>query len=449
MKKIISIFLVAMLLVSMTLILGSAETFDRTAGVDLDGSAYMMKGNDGHPAAGAAPQAVYINKMNKAGGLADCVILTGDVCDTVGDAGSFGWWPGVVVEYSRTSYKYEVTQVLPCDGVDKSAIEVPEDGFVLLAHKWEAALDPDNTIAAAWQTTSVSNATNIALYAVGDAVAVQGLPVASIQWDFYKTTSAPTLDGIIGASEYGDAIMEINGESQFCDYRWFEANDQYATGYFYATYDDEYIYLGWDISSENHYYPVATADSGMWAVDCVQINISTINPNTMENLDHALNWLDGAGATTYMYQIGLGVNDDGVTKQTNWINASGTWEGKATRDDDAGKTVYEVKLPIANFAIEGYELSVADNNIIGVSFTINTYDTKQRVVRLRDGGGIFGSNDWSKTPVVTLKGEYVEPVESTTESESSTIPTGDGIAVVAVIAVISLFGLAVVVKKAR
>ena len=380
------------------------ETFfdiDRKEGADLNGKALMIKGDDIQANADGTKQPVYINKFNKVGSEGDTVILTGDVFTTIGKTNAdFKDFIGVVATYDMTKYRYVVTLILS-SGTDKSNTAIPKDGFVLLASTKNA---PD-TAAAAWKTSSATNKVNITKYASNDTVAVQGVSVADVKFDFYKTTKAPTLDGIIGANEYGAAIMEIKGTNPWCDYRHFEKDDQYATGKFYATYDADYLYLAWEITSEHHYYPVATKDDGMWAVDCVQINISTINPNSTENYNHFNRWSDKYSDTRYMYQMGIGVNENGETKKTNWINTPGDWQAKATRDNAAGKTIYEVKIPKTSLAIEGYELDLSDGNIIGVSFTINTHDgTKQRVMRLRDGGGIFGSNDFSKTPVVTLKG---------------------------------------------
>lgn len=445
MKKFLAIFLAALMLVSVSVLMGSAagELLDRVNGTDLDGTALMIKGDDIHAVADGSKQPVYINKMNKAGAAGDAVILTGDIFSLIGETDEdFKDFAGIVATYNRTQYRYVVTEVL-AGGADKSDVEIPADGFALLVSTGDSTDD-------AWKTKAGTNKTNIGQYKANDTVAVQGLPVADVKFDFYKTSKAPTLDGIIGVDEYGDAVMDIDGDSTFCDYRHFELNDQYATGKFYATYDADYIYLGWEIDSEHHYYPVATADSGMYEVDCVQINISTINPNSKENLEHFDGWADTFAHSKYMYQIGVGVNENGDTKTVNWINSPGAWEAKATRDDDAGKTIYEVKLPKASFAVAGYELDLTDGNVIGVSFSINTNDGKTRVMRLRDGGGIFGSNDWGKTPVVTLKGTYVEPVESKDESKGGTPGTSDmTIAVFSIIAVIAMAGTVLALKRAR
>ena len=52
------------------------------------------------------------------------------------------------------------------------------------------------------------------------------------------------------------------------------------------------------------------------------------------------------------------------------------------------------------YQIEALEAGVE----LGVSFSVNTHEGEtSRVLRLRDGGGIFGSNDFSKIPVLKLK----------------------------------------------
>jgi hypothetical protein len=90
----------------------------------------------------------------------------------------------------------------------------------------------------------------------------------------------------------------------------------------------------------------------------------------------------------------------------NWFSNNLEFEGKATRNDNTATTIYEVKIPLEAFNAEvpGYETTFEAGTELGVSFSINTSDNgTSRVVRLRDGGGIFGSNDFSKIPTVTLK----------------------------------------------
>lgn len=50
------------------------------------------------------------------------------------------------------------------------------------------------------------------------------------------------------------------------------------------------------------------------------------------------------------------------------------------------------------YQIEALEAGVE----LGVSFSVNTHEGETSRV-LRDAGGIFGSNDFSKIPVLTLK----------------------------------------------
>ncbi|HPE95874.1 MAG TPA: hypothetical protein PLT66_07410, partial [Bacillota bacterium] len=173
-----------------------------------------------------------------------------------------------------------------------------------------------------------------------------------------------------------------------------------------------YLYLAWSIASEKHSCPVAVgSETSIWQYDCAQIVISTLNPNDSKNLDNALCWSgspSGTGTTAYDWnvEIGIAVNDDGDTLLCkNWFSNNLEFEGSASRNDDTATTVYEVKIPLSalNTECPGYETTFESGTQLGVSFSINTNDGITRVVRLRDGGGIYGSNDMSKVPCITLE----------------------------------------------
>ena len=81
-------------------------------------------------------------------------------------------------------------------------------------------------------------------------------------------------------------------------------------------------------------------------------------------------------------------------------------EGSAKRDDTLGKTVYEVAIKAADIsaAFANYDVNFEKDTEFALSFSINTDDGSQKVLRLRDGGSIFGRNDYSKAPNAVLLG---------------------------------------------
>ena len=355
-------------------ILGPGNTLNRN-------TAYaVVAENDGH-ATTYDPTAVRFNQWNGEAELGDTLFLTGEGGTKLVDActGDYA---------SLEDFAIAVSDVL---GTENEELRTSD-----------------------FKRVNASNVANLRSYTVGASVELDGISAKQIHWEFESISKAPVLDGIINIGEYGDAILEFDGTSPEVDYRGFDANDKYATGAFYATYDADNLYLAWEIASEKHECPLATdAEAGqMWQYDCVQIVLGAMNPNDSRNLDSALCWSGAPGganvkAYDWTLEIGIAVNNNGDTLLCeNWFSNNLEFEGKATRNDDTATTIYEVKIPLEAFNAEvpGYETTFEAGTELGVSFSINTSDNgTSRVVRLRDGGGIFGSNDFSKIPTVTLK----------------------------------------------
>ena len=355
-------------------ILGPGNTLNRN-------TAYaVVAENDGH-ATTYDPTAVRFNQWNGEAELGDTLFLTGEGGTKLVDActGDYA---------SLEDFAIAVSDVL---GTENEELRTSD-----------------------FKRVNASNVANLRSYTVGASVELDGISAKQIHWEFESISKAPVLDGIINIGEYGDAILEFDGTSPEVDYRGFDANDKYATGAFYATYDADNLYLAWEIASEKHECSLAAdADAAqMWQYDCVQIVLGAMNPNDSRNLDSALCWSGAPGganvkAYDWTLEIGIAVNDNGDTLLCkNWFSNNLEFEGKATRNDDTATTIYEVKIPLEAFNAEvpGYETTFEAGTELGVSFSINTSDNgTSRVVRLRDGGGIFGSNDFSKIPTVTLK----------------------------------------------
>ena len=391
-------------------ILGPGNTLNRN-------TAYaVVAENDGH-ATTYDPTAVRFNQWNGEAELGDTLFLTGeggtklvDAC--TGDYASLEDFAIAVVSYDMATYRYKVTAVSAA-GEDKSSLTFPEDGFAIAVSD-VLGTENEELRTSDFKRVNASNVANLRSYTVGASVELDGISAKQIHWEFESISKAPVLDGIINIGEYGDAILEFDGTSPEVDYRGFDANDKYATGAFYATYDADNLYLAWEIASEKHECSLAAdADAAqMWQYDCVQIVLGAMNPNDSRNLDSALCWSGAPGganvkAYDWTLEIGIAVNDNGDTLLCkNWFSNNLEFEGKATRNDNTATTIYEVKIPLEAFNAEvpGYETTFEAGTELGVSFSINTSDNgTSRVVRLRDGGGIFGSNDFSKIPTVTLK----------------------------------------------
>ena len=194
----------------------------------------------------------------------------------------------------------------------------------------------------------------------------------------------------------------------------------------------------------------------MWKTDCIQINIGALSTYD----EHMLNatsqpWGTLANGYDCMIQLGISVREDGTTA----LCQNGTWmgnnkcamEGSAKRDDTLGKTVYEVAVKAADIsaAFANYDVNFEEGTEFALSFSINTDDGSQKVLRLRDGGSIFGRNDYSKAPNAVLLGAKKAPVEEPTTPDVDNPDTGDMTMVFGLVALVAMAGAVVVTKKVR
>ena len=294
---------------------------------------------------------------------------------------------------------------------------------------------------------------HLTLYAVATRLILLVFIHASSEFVFTKP-QASLLDGL-SPRRIRDPLWNINTDISLRHYN-FKADDEYCTGKFYATYDSQNLYLAWDISSEHYkYMTAATADSSMWQFDCIQLNIGALSTYD----DHMLNAITqgwSALSTGYdcMVQLGISVQEDGTTRicqNSSWFgNNSCDMTGFTKRSDSDAKTLYEfcIKLADLNEAFANYDLTFEKGTEFALSFSINNDDGTQRVIRLRDGGSIFGRNDYSKAPNAVLLGSKSAPGGDESKEEGNP-NTGDSTIVFVLIGVLSLAAGAVVLKKVR
>ena len=473
MKKFISLVLCAMLILSCVAIASAAKVDVENGLLDPAGSFMAKGGRLGHE--GSYTAKIGFNKWNADNyGCGDTVFVTrtegkttiGEAMDVANGQYNLNWWRVMVVEYDNTDGNccYKVKEIhAPGDATSdaKAALVIPEGGFAVVIHNLETFEPEDKRENIDISAMSTANCAAFDQYAVGDKVDIMGVPSPLLpEFGIYELTTAPTLDGEIRAGEYGDAVMEINPENPLCDYFMFGA-DKYATGKFYATYVGDTLYLAWDIASEHYkYLGNTTGEGNMWQTDCIQINIGALSTYD----EHMLNataqpWGTLAAGYDCMIQLGISVREDGTTA----LCQNGTWmgnnkcamEGSAKRDDTLGKTVYEVAIKSSDIsnAFANYDVNFEEGTEFALSFSINTDDGSQKVLRLRDGGSIFGRNDYSKAPNAVLLGAKQTPPETsepaTEPTEPTTPNTGDSTMVFALIALVAMAGAVVVTKKAR
>ena len=270
-------------------------------------------------------------------------------------------------------------------------LEVPDDGFAVAAHKSQDVYVKRLESLEEKKTT----------------VFPHGLHLSALDYTVKKATASPTIDGNFNESEWSAyRIDDVDAENDLWSYDQFDKNDYYATGRYYVTYDDEYLYLCVVVSSPYHYCPIAKDKANdMWQYECIQVKVSAEAPDgdyILENFDHVSN--NKAVNEGVLHAYGFAANDQNETcfYETGKIT---TFPGIAgcSRDDSAQQTVYEVGFPWSEL-----ELTPEAGLRLGLSFSINSTNAEDftkgvfKNIIYRCGGGVIGRNDWSKIPVITL-----------------------------------------------
>lgn len=303
----------------------------------------------------------------------------------------------LVATYDHSEFGYKKTAFYPVGADDKKkATKIPADGFVVVVSKA--------------QETEIAHLGNIE---DTHKFHVHGIQVTEIAIDLAKTKKAPTIDGNISSSEYGKAKWVVNEKNVLWDYSQFEKDNYYATAEIYMTYDDTNLYLGVIVDSPFHYNPVEQSNaSSMYQYECIQVNLSSEDPTgsyMSEHFDHVL--VGTAVNEGVVRQYGFAANDNKDTVSVVWMGIDKTFTGETVclRDDTLEKTFYEVSIPWSELGSTDKPFDVKKAKTVGVSVSINSTNKEDidagrwKNIKLRDGGGIIGRNDFSKMARVNLK----------------------------------------------
>ena len=339
------------------------------------------------------PTSLMLSKVNSSD------IVAGDIAAFTSDYGSdieaddqdYADFAVVVFEYDHEIFSY-VKKSFAKVGEADDGIKIPQDGYVVAIHKTYE--DKISAIEALDSATAFFPHGFIASDALN----------AKID----KAKTAPKLDGMVSASEYGGKLLwDIMPDNESVSYYQFEVNDYYATAKVYATYDDKNLYIGVIVDSPHHYNTLFQDNaSGMWQYECIQLQFSSIAPNDEYYFD---NW-DGirkkdAANANIVRQTGYAVNEEGDTLTTVWIGkADAGHQAKCVRDDANAKTYYEIVIPWSDLGSGDDVVDVKKGSSFGFALSINcgSETIPFRNIVLRDGGGIMGLNDWTKIPTITL-----------------------------------------------
>ena len=113
-----------------------------------------------------------------------------------------------------------------------------------------------------------------------------------------------------------------------------------------------------------------------------------------------------AGNTNIVRQMGVAVNNDGESLKTPFIciNQIDNMETFNVRNNETQTTVYEFAVPWSDIGLADETFVAEAGTVFGFSISVNsgTETRKFQTITLRDGGGIIGTNDWTKIPAITL-----------------------------------------------
>lgn len=276
-------------------------------------------------------------------------------------------------------------------GEASAAVNIPADGFVVVVHKYQE-----------------SDITALSAYTTEDSIYPHGIQVKDVSYSISYATTAPTVDGVVNANEYGVAVDKVEIDNDNWDYAQFAATEDYdIVADIYVTYDNDYLYFAVVVGMDYHFCPDA---DNIWDYCAIQVNTVSKSPLSDYMLEHYDHIVDNTALNdSIVRQYGFAVveeTNETVTKVFMAKDTTTTSEAKVVRDGANQQTIYEVKIAWTEI---GFEEAPKAGDQFGLSFSINARDEKNdkggswKNVKLRNGGGIIGRNDWSKIPVVTLK----------------------------------------------
>lgn len=280
-------------------------------------------------------------------------------------------------------------------GEASAAVNIPADGFVVCAHKYQ-----ENAIKV------------MAAFTDSEDIFPHGLQIKEIKWDASYASTAPVQDGKIGANEYAASVDHADIDNDNWDFSQFAKTEKYdIVGDLYLSYDSEYLYFAVVVGMDYHYCPDATS---LWNQCSIQVNVTTQAP-TSDYISQYYDWCGNGsipGATNkatedgVLSQYGYAVTDAGAAVSELYMGKAAPAEGTfmVVRDEVNQQTIYECKLSWEEL---GFEAAPTAGTQIGFSYSINARpdagDASWINLRMRNGGGIIGRNDLSKMATVVLK----------------------------------------------
>ncbi|HBL83665.1 MAG: hypothetical protein A2Y17_09005 [Clostridiales bacterium GWF2_38_85] len=271
-----------------------------------------------------------------------------------------------------------------------------------------------------------------------------------------QCTTAPVTDGTIGVGEY-KLIASYDAGSALWSRDSLGLEEEDVTLDFYATWDADYFYYAVKVTCLDETHP-AGPNNYVFEQPSIMTAMVYDDPtlDVFASADGSdWDWGD-AYACTFAREWTIGRTGDGTELAAGPCNHFGTVRSDANFKWEAacadGYDVYELAIPWSAIAkTEGIEVG----GKCGLAFSC----VAKSAATDYDGGiiafasGIVGGKSFDRYAQVTLTANepFVDEEESTPaeESDTTTIPTGDNMAIFAIIAVIALAGAVIVVSKVR
>jgi hypothetical protein len=342
---------------------------------------------------------IELTKIDDVPAYGDIILYTSGYGDTIGkNGGDFKDFAVLVVEYTHitsdgvNNFKYHEKQIVKVDDTsDKSAIKIPEDGYVVCIHK-----DQTDMLA---KLDKIKDTDHI--YACG-------VQTKSVSYEISEISSPITIDGKIEAEWDSHVIDEIDENNTNWDYSQFKQNNYSRTAKIYAAYDKDQLYFAVVVQSPDCVWfssATPTSCTGLYAWESIQFNLIDQSSLSDYMVQHDSYATDTTAATEdHVRQYGLCGNNKGETCVcVYWGGSHATYTGKAcvVRNADTEETIYEFTVPWKEANVEE---TIEAGLEISFSFSINSSvdASNWQNIRMREGGGIISMNDFSKMPVVTL-----------------------------------------------
>lgn len=232
------------------------------------------------------------------------------------------------------------------------------------------------------------------------------------------TTTAPKLDGVVKLGEYGFAPIH-NVDYSTGEFGSDRDVDKSIKAAFYATWDDDSLYLAWVVDSEldRNYAPVK--DGNLWQHCCVQFLLTTSAPDSETKKFQTAEW-----SGDYL-EIGLCLADDGENYKVCWSMPTTASTMLSTEDWDFagawsnGVMTYECRIPWEKSGV----LAVGNDVKIGLAYAIGDQtdinpDDKSSCNMVEWPDAILDGKNADAAAIVTLKGKKDNTVTEVSQSGS-------------------------------